>query len=194
MKWKSFTLAAVIASVMVACGSNSSDKETATHDITDTTVVDTSTLTVIDSTAIILAEVPAKTKASFEKKYPKATNVKWGNHKPDKEKIDWELSGWPEMDEQDHKVWFHWQGSEHESRYNKSGDWVGTTNVITSPASLPAAVTKAIRSQYDGYAIRYVTREDDKDRSAYEVILEKGTDKVRALIGENGEVLKKKKM
>lgn len=192
MKWKSYALATVVVSAIVACGSNSSDKEATTPGSTAISPADTSTLTTIDTAAVITAKVPVKTKASVEKKYPQATNVKWENQKPDKEEIDLELAGWPQMDEEDHKVWFHWQGSDHQGRYDKNGDWVGTTNTITNPSSLPAVVKNAIKSQWAGYAIRSVTREEDKDRSAYEVILEKDGEKVKALIGENGNVIKKK--
>ena len=199
MKWKAYALAAVVTSMALAC-KNSSDKESTTlvdtvvkaPDTTGLTTTDTTT-TIPDATAPVTAKVPAKTKESFEKKYPQATNVKWEKHQPDKEEIDWELNGWPEMDEGDDKVWFHWQGSDHQGRYDKRGNFVGSTNEISDPSKLPAAVTNAIKSQYAGYTVKSVTKEDDDKRIAYEVKLEKGNEKVKTLIAENGTVIKTKK-
>ena len=53
-------------------------------------------------------------------------------------------------------------------------------------------MNKTIQAQYPGYTIVSVDKENDKNRTAYEVELSKGDDKAKVLIAENGNVLKKK--
>jgi hypothetical protein len=190
MKWMTYALAAVASTITIACN-NSTDKETS--NLVDTVVnADTTSLTTLDTTTIdptptVTAKVPAKTRESFQKKYPQATNVKWEDRKSANDEND------PEMDEPDHKVWFHWQGSEHQSGYDKEGNWVKTTNEISDPASLPAAVNSSIKRSYSGYTVKSVTKEDDKDGISYEVKLEKGDEKLKVELSEDGRVIKSKK-
>jgi hypothetical protein len=186
MKWNAFAVATVVAAITFSCDNKSSEKETTNLVDTVVNTVDTTALETVDSTAIIAAKVPAKTKESFEKKYPQAKNVKWVEPKTAKEEKD------PEMDEPDHKVWFHWQGSDHQGGYDKDGNWVKTTNEIKDPASLPAAVNNTVKKEYSGYTVRSVTKEEDKDGISYEIKLEKGDEKVKLEISESGKVLKRK--
>jgi hypothetical protein len=193
MKWKAYAVVVIVAAITVACGSNSSDKETTTlvdtsmnvPDTTDLTTTDTLTTTP-DPTANVTVKVPAKTKESFEKKYPQAKNVKWVDPKAEKDEND------ADMDESEHKVWFHWQGSEHQNSYDKDGNLIATKNEVPDPSSIPVAVTNAIKREYSGYTVKSVTRDDHKGRIAYEIKLEKGDEKIKTLIGENGTVIKKK--
>jgi len=57
---------------------------------------------------------------------------------------------------------------------------------------LPDAVNKTLESQFPGYTITNVNKENDKNRTAYEIKMEKGEDKMKALIDQNGNVMKKK--
>lgn len=59
-------------------------------------------------------------------------------------------------------------------------------------SKLPAAVNNAIQSQFADYKIVEVDKEHDKDRTTYEVDLEKGEDKMKVHFDENGKVVKKK--
>lgn len=190
----------IAVTVFVSCGNNSSDKETtATTDTITTAMADTVTAVVpmTDTSKTIAVNVPAKTKKGFEEKYPKATDVKWESNKPatkDKD-VEWDL---PEnedgtgVDEEGHNAWFHWQGNDSKAYYDKQSNWVSTVDVISDPASLPAAVTSSIKNQFAGYTVTSVRRENDKSRTKYKVILEKGDERIKAVIDENGTMLKKK--
>jgi hypothetical protein len=187
-----FAMAAFVA-FLSSCGSNSADTETtASIDTSAVTPMDTTTTAIVSvpaTTAIV--DVPEKTKTVFKEKYPKATKVKWESHKPDTRAVEWDLAGWPEVDEGGRNAWFHWQGNETKAYYDEKSNWVGTVE-ITDPASLPKAVTSTLNQQFDGYTVTSVKKENDKSRTAYEITLEKGSGKVKALIDENGKVLKKK--
>lgn len=186
MKWKVQALTAVALAVLTSCGNNSSDKET-------TTTGDTAITTTVDPvvTTPVGIEVPATTQTTFETKYPQASNVQWSAYSPYSD-IEWDWTGWPVMDTADYAARFNWGGTDYWAWYDDQGNWVGTVNVITDHASLPMPVNNMLSSQYSGYTITSVSRENDKNRTAYEVKLEKGEDKVKVLVDENGKVLKKK--
>jgi hypothetical protein len=135
-------------------------------------------------------EVPAATRTSFEEKYPAASNVTWAHYEvyvP----IDWTLVGWPTMDESDYVATFNMDNSNYWVWYDDTGNWVGTVTEINT-AALPAAVNSTITSQYPNYTVVSAKKENDKDRTAYEIKLESGNDKITLLLDENGKVLKKK--
>ena len=69
--------------------------------------------------------------------------------------------------------------------------WIGSTSVVEDSTMLPDAVKKAIASNYSGYRITSIDEENDKDRTAYEIKLEKGDARARILIDKNGRILKK---
>jgi hypothetical protein len=186
MKWKAYALAAVVSAVFASCGTNSADKET-------TTTEDTATNTVTDQTVTATTvNVPANTKTVFETKYPSASNVRWDRYRPDMSTVEWDWTGWPAMDTADYTARFNWDGTDYMAWYDDQGNWVGTVNVISDPTTLPTAVNSTIQSQYNGYTITSVSKENDKNRTAYEVSLDKAGDKMKVLIDENGKVLKKK--
>jgi Putative beta-lactamase-inhibitor-like, PepSY-like len=179
-------LVAVVALVTASCGNNSSgdnDKDTVT--LTNTEVVTIPIMTPI--------EVPVGIKTNFEQAYPQATNVRWEYYRPSHPpSFDWEWSGWPQMDTMDYVTHYNWQGYDYTSWYDDQGTWVGTVTTVTDHASLPAAVNSTINSQYNGYTITSVKKENDKNRVAYEISLENGTDNGKLLIDENGKIMKKK--
>jgi hypothetical protein len=76
--------------------------------------------------------------------------------------------------------------------YNETGDWIGTVAEVTDYSSLPAAVNNTIKTQFPGFTIKSVDKENDKNRTAYEIQMENGEDKMKALIAEDGTVIKKK--
>ena len=188
MKFKDCMLVTAAIALLASCNNAGSDKET--KDTTATTVDNTNTRT--DYTTI---EVPAKTRTTFETKYPKATNVTWYRYDPDNQPmIEWEWYGWPMLDTNDYSARFNWEGRDYWVWYDDQGEWVGSVTNISDFSTLPAAVTSAINSQYSGYTISSVSQENDKNRNAYEITLTKGNDKVKVLIDENGKVMKKKAM
>ena len=76
--------------------------------------------------------------------------------------------------------------------YDDKNNWVGTVSRVSDYKNLPEAVNNRIASDFAGYTITSVDKENDKDRTAYEIDLTKGDDKMTVLIAENGKVLKKK--
>lgn len=194
MKCKVQALAAVVCVVFASCGSNSSDKETiTTADTASTTLVDPGTTSNTTPTTATI-EVPSNTKTTFETKYPQASNVRWSYHRPDMSSIDWDWTGWPAMDTADYTAQFSWDGNDYYAWYDDQGTWVGTVGAVRDYASLPAPVNSIINKQYNGYNITSVNKENDKNRTAYEISLEKAGAKAKLLVDENGKILKKKMM
>ncbi|MEO7394970.1 MAG: PepSY-like domain-containing protein [Chitinophagaceae bacterium] len=174
--------------LLTSCGSASSDKENAV-DTVSTVTTNSSTM---DNTTVRKVEVPSTTRTTFEAKYPQASNVRWDYYRPDISYIDWEWSGWPGMDTSDYVANFNLDGTDYWAWYDQDGNWVGTTNKMTDNSSLPAAVNNTINSKYNGYTIVSVDKENDKNRTAYEIQMEKGSDKLKLLVDEKGNIMKKK--
>lgn len=138
------------------------------------------------------ADVPAAARTSFDDKYPNATNVKWSRYKPDADRSTLEPSDWNyKLDDNDYEVTFNWNGEDYYAWYD-DGNWVRATTPMKDHSKLPASVNTAIRNQFAGYNIVEVDKEHDKDRTTYEVELEKGEDKMKVHFDENGKVVKKK--
>ena len=157
----------------------------------DKTKDSTNVTTTTDYSTTRTVEVPQATRTSFQTTYPKATNVTWRYYEP-VNSIDWDWSGWPAMDTNDYVANFNMDGSDYWVWYDDGGNWIGTVSTVTDHASLPAAVNSAINSSYAGYKIVSVDRENDKNRTAYEVDLEKDGATTRVLIAEDGTILKRK--
>ena len=175
--------------LLVSCGNNKSET-------TDTTITDTSAATTVttDNTGVVTVEAPPTAKTAFEAKYPQASNVRWQYHRPDVTSIDWDWSGWPSVDTTDYVASFNWDGHDYWAWYDQDGNWVGSVNKISDHNNLPTAVSDVIKNQYNGYTIVSVDRENDKNRSAYEIQLESGDNKTKILVDENGKVMKKKEI
>jgi len=182
MKLKSWMLTAAVAA-LAACGNAGSDKNNTTDSASTTETNTMSTKTSI--------EVPAATRTSFEMKYPKAADVNWSHYETMTVPIEWEWTGWPAMDTSDYVASFNVDGSDYWVWYDDEGDWVGTVTEISN-TGLPAAVNNVIQSKYAGYSVVSADKENDKNRTAYELKMENGKDKIKLLVDENGNVLKKK--
>jgi len=140
-------------------------------------------------------EVSGATRTAFEAKYPQAKEVEWEYYYPEEivpvVPIEWEWVPW-KLDTTDYVANFSQDNNDYWVWYDESGDWIGTVAEVSDHSSLPAAVNNTVKSQFAGYTIMSVDMENDKNRTAYEVKMEKGEDKMKALIAENGQVLKKK--
>ena len=149
----------------------------------------TTTVTTTDNTKVV--EVPATTKTSFETKYPNATNVKWSRYEPT-DKTTMDPSDWNyNLDENDYYVTFNWDNADYYAYYD-DGNWVRATTVIKDHSKLPASVNATLRKEFPDFTIVEVDKEHDKDRTVYEVDLEKGSDKMKVTLDENGTIVKKK--
>jgi hypothetical protein len=182
MKLKNWIFSAMALAVLASCN-NEASTDADNRDTTAVTDKTTTTTTV---------QVPAATRTSFETRYPTATNVTWRSYDPTVVPIDWEWTGWTSMDPTDYVVVFNDNGSEYWAWYDENGEWVGTVTTISDHSSLPAAVNNTIKSKYSGYTILSVDKENDKNRTAYEIDLDKNGEKMTVLIDENGSVLKSK--
>lgn len=184
MKSKIMMLVTGLALGAIACNDASTGSE-ATKDSSTVTTTNT------DNTRVDL-DVPAPARTSFETKYPNASNVKWSRYQPEDrsamEPSDWNYN----LDSNDYVVMFNWDNADYYAWYD-DGNWVRTSSRMADHSKLPAAVNDAIRKQFSGYEIVEVDKENDKDRTAYEVDLKKGEeDKLKITFAEDGTVLKKK--
>jgi hypothetical protein len=187
MKLKNWIFISGALFIIGSCGESSTDPGN-----TDTTSNSTTTTTTENSNAgATNVDVPATAKTNFETKYPSASNVRWGYYEPYSD-IDWEWTGWPALDTRDYSVRYNMDGNDYYSWYDQDGNWIGTTTVVSNHSSLPSPVTNAIKREFKDYTITTVNKENDKDREAYEVKLEKGSDKAVALITADGTIFKKK--
>lgn len=71
-------------------------------------------------------------------------------------------------------------------------NWIGSSSTIEDSTMLPDAVKNTLKKNYAGYRITSIDEEVDKNRTAYEIKLEKGTARSRILVDKNGKILKKK--
>ncbi len=180
-----FHLLALAGFVLMSSCKNSTSE--ASDETTDTSATTTVTTPSTDNAMVV--EAPATVRTSFETKYPQATNVRWQYHRPDIADVEWDWSGWTGLDDKDYAVSYTWDGNDYWAWYDADGNWIGTVNRVADHATLPTGVNATIKKDYSGSTIVSVDRENDKDRTAYEVELDNGT---KLLLDENGKILKKK--
>ena len=181
----------VVASTLfiLSCGENSSSKDDKNDKDTSDRVV---TNPPADNPPVNTSvDVPEATQASFQAKYPRATNVTWKRYEP-VDWIDWSWAGWPVLDNNDYVVTYTDDGVEYWTWYDDKNNWIGTTSEMKDHSGLPAPVSATVTKTFPGYTIKSVRRENDKDRTAYEIKLEKGNEQAKLLVDEKGNVMKKK--
>lgn len=183
-------LVVIIAIVFAtSCRNNSTDK-TETTGTTGTLL--SSTTSVQRSIPVTQTfPVPDHLKTSFQEKYRDVQDVRWSRYEA-VDNIDWDLSGWPRMDSSDYMVKFNMDRIPYWEWYDDNNNWIGTVSVVPDVNGLPPAVSNAVKSEFPGYTTIAVSKENDKNTTAYEIQLKKGDDKMKALISESGSVMKKK--
>lgn len=182
MQVKDWMLAATVAAVLASCGEASSNTDN--PDSTTTTNETKTTRKVV---------VPGALRTSFEAKYPQAKDVTWDFPEPVVvAPIEWEWTEWPTIDTNDYMAKFKVNDIDYWAWYDTNGDWIGTVEEIDDNSSLPPAVNNTVKTQFPGYTVKSIDKENDKNRTAYEIQMENGEDKMKALIAENGQILKKK--
>jgi hypothetical protein len=159
--------------VLASCGPS--------YRVTDDTTTTTDTIV-----------VPASVKTAFTTQYPNATTVVWTTYDVNAVPIDWELTGWPAMDNGDYVVTYMMNTDKYYSWYDSDGNWIGTAYVINDYKSLPAPINTMLNDKYAGYSIVAVNKEMQKDRMAYEIQLKSGDSKAKLLVDENGNIIKQK--
>jgi len=188
MKIQIYALVLASMAAITSCD-NSADSKTITE------VKDSVTVTpekMENRTSVKTVEVTPVIKTKFTEKYPAATKVEWTKYDAQAPIIiDWELTGWPQPDSMDYIANYNIDNADYWTWYTPEGDWVATVSTI-NVANVPDAVNKTLRSQFEGYTVTSVNKENDKNRTAYEIKMEKGEDKMKALIDEKGNIMKKK--
>lgn len=137
-------------------------------------------------------EVPAGTVTVFTTQYPTASNVVWSTYDVNAVPIDWDLAGWPELATDDYVVKFNMDNSDYYAWYDNDGNWIGTAMVMHDYKTLPEAINTMLNRDYAGYTITSVQKEFKKDNMAYELQMTSGTSKIKLLVDQNGNIIKKK--
>lgn len=189
MKFENLLAILIVVIIATSCRNNSTDKSSGF----DTVISSASTNTTVTQTTLVTQKfpVPDKIQTSFEAKYPAVTAVNWSRYEP-MTAFDWDWSGWPKMDSYDYMVKFSMDSIDYWEWYDNDYNWVGTVSAVPDVNGMPPAVTNTVKSEFPGYTIVSVNKENDKNITAYEIQLTKGDDKMKALISESGSVMKKK--
>jgi len=174
------------AFLFAACGENST--ETTYNDKTTDVAPTTNATPTVNPE--YNSNPPDNVRTAFQAKYPKATDISWSAYKP-YERINWEWTGWPSMDTTYYAVNYTVDNRKHMSWWDKIGSWISSSSTIEDSTMLPDAVKKTLKNNYAGYRITSIDEENDKNRTAYEIKLEKGDAKTRILVDKNGKILKK---
>jgi len=183
-------LSATAFMFLISCNSSS----TKTEEPKDTVMVKDASAT--NSTKVITkyktVEVQPAVQTKFTEKYPKAADVQWVRY-TDMPPVDieWDWTGWPVLDSTDYAVNYNIDTTDYWSWYTPEGNWISTVTPVKS-TEVPSAVNSVLQSQFANYTVTSVKRENDKNRTAYEIKMENGEDKMKVLIDENGNIMKKK--
>ena len=191
MRFTKWMVIAVCAAVTTSCGENSTTESKTNSDTSTTAIERTDVNEPVNTSTSTSLNVPEPTRTAFTTKYPNAANVNWRRYEP-VNTIDWDWTGWPKMDTSDYAVSYNADGSEYWAWYDQDNNWIGSVTTVTDVSTIPAAVTKTIQKEFPGYTVTSVDKENDKNRTAYEIDLTKGGEKAKLLVAEDGKLLKKK--
>ncbi len=193
MKKIMIPFAALAIAVTTSCNNSSDADKTQVKDTTATTTTEHTTVHTKRIKSGKPVEVIPVIQTKFTEKYPEAKEVEWTKYDNAMAPIDidWDLVGWAPLDTSIYTATYVIDTTDYWSWFTPSGDWIATVASIPSNG-LPEAVNKTLESQFPGYTITSVNKENDKNRTAYEIKMEKGEDKMKALIDQNGNVMKKK--
>jgi len=175
-----------------ACDNTATSDANGKDTTASTTTTTTSTEPTSTTTTDVSARVPQPARTNFESRYPQASNIRWEQYEP----MTWDEGEWNTdwmgtMDTSDYQVDFNWEGMDYTAWYD-NGEWVGSSAVMTDNSKLPKAVNDAIHAKYSDYTIKEVDKENDKNKTVYEVKMERGKDKMKVHFDENGNVVKAK--
>jgi hypothetical protein len=189
MKLKNWIFALAGISLFTACNNASDGDMTKDSTVVNTNTSDNTNTYQQGSGNVTVTEAA---RSNFSTQYPNASNVNWRYYDPTVVPVDWEWAGWTLLDTSDYAANFSMDGSDYWVWYDESGNWVGTVSTVTDHSTLPSAVSGTLKSKYSGYNIVSVDKENDKNRTAYEIDLDKNGEKMTVLIDENGNVMKSK--
>jgi hypothetical protein len=143
-------------------------------------------------TSTVAITAPSGVESSFMAQYPTATDATWYNYDAAMVPIDWDLTGWPTLDNGDYLVRFNMSDENYYAWYDESGNWVGTVYSVKDYNSLPGPVTTMLNNQFPGYNISSLNREFQKDKMLYEIELKNSDTKVKLVTDGYGNIVKQK--
>lgn len=193
MKKNLLGVSLIAVTMLFSCTSKKSTDETPANSSTTVAGSETSAPTNNNTTTPAMAvNVPPKAKESFQTKYPNAANATWKNYDPNYEyPFDWEWTGWPRVDTSYYTATYNADGGDYWVFYTPEGEWMSTVEPIKSD-KVPDAVNKVLNAKYKAYTVESVSKENDKNREAYEIKMKNGEDKMKVLIDKNGNIMKSK--
>lgn len=122
------------------------------------------------SASINKTKVPQAVLDAFNKKYPKATDVKW-----EKERLNYEVE-------------FELESIEYEAEFSEDGTWLETETEIAEK-DLPKEVVSAFKLKYPKAKIREIEKVETPKSSFYEIEYKKGMKKGEAYFDKEGKPL-----
>ena len=117
--------------------------------------------------------VPKEVSDAFAKKFPGATNIKWGKENAKEYEAEFKLNG-----------------KMISANFSADGKWMETEAAI-EVSGLPAAAISTITAKYPGYTIYgafKIEKADEKTR--YEAEIKKGSKKTEVILDTDGTIIK----
>jgi hypothetical protein len=123
------------------------------------------------------AEVPAKVKEAFTKKFSDSKKVTWSKE-----------------NENEYEAEFIRNGVEYSANFDTQGTWLETETEIKK-ANVPDVVMATINKEFSGYKIEEIELSETADNgSVYEFELEKGKSNYEAVVSKEGKLIKKEEV
>lgn len=121
----------------------------------------------------IAITVPKAVADAFEKKFPGATNIKWGKENT-----------------KEYEAEFKMNGKAMSANFSVEGNWMETEAAI-EVSGLPAAAASTITAKYPGYTISGVFKIEKADgKTTYEAEIKKGSKKMEVILASDGTIIK----
>ncbi len=129
--------------------------------------------------------------SDFKARYPTASNVAWYNYDASEmyevSPTDWNFG----MADDDYEVRFSMNGNDYVAYYD-NGKWVRSDIRYRDGSSLPTGVSSSITTEYAGYTVDDVNREEMMNGTVYEVQIKKGNQRCKIHYKEDGTIVKRK--
>jgi Putative beta-lactamase-inhibitor-like, PepSY-like len=120
-------------------------------------------------------KVPAVIKEAFAKKFPAATDIKYG------------------MEDKDYEFTFKDKGVGMSANFNSTGQWLETETIMIE-SDLPKKVLTSAATNFVGFMITEVTKVESPDKVVnYELHLKKNKEGYEVKFSPKGVILKKTK-
>jgi len=117
-------------------------------------------------------KVPKAVTEAFTKKFPGATDIKWGKENAEEYEADFKLNG---------KIM--------SANFLADGRWTETEETINITA-LPVAVTTAVKTKYPNHTIIGADKiEKANGQITYEVELKNGSKKLEVILNDDGSIV-----